>query len=149
MEPLSPPTELGEITVEELKAYDGSNPKKPLLIAIKGQIYDVSQSRKFYGPSGPYALFGGKDASRALATLSFEEKNFTGDISGLSSLELENLQDWENKFMNKYAMVGTIKKTEVVADHGSVARPVKVVSSMVQQEEEEHQIKGCFCCWRC
>lgn len=45
MEPLPPPVQLGEITEEELKLYDGSDPKKPLLMAIKGQIYDVSQSR--------------------------------------------------------------------------------------------------------
>ncbi|KAL5994063.1 Membrane steroid-binding protein 1 [Asimina triloba] len=47
-EPLPPPVQLGEITEEELKAYDGSDPKKPLLMAIKGQIYDVSQSRCSY-----------------------------------------------------------------------------------------------------
>ena len=46
IEPL-PPVELGEISEEDLKAYDGSDPKKPLLMAIKGQIYDVSQSRYF------------------------------------------------------------------------------------------------------
>ena len=44
-EPLPPPVQLGEITEEELKQYDGSDSKKPLLMAIKGQIYDVSQSR--------------------------------------------------------------------------------------------------------
>lgn len=42
---LPPPVQLGEITEEELKKYDGSDPDKPLLMAIKGQIYDVSQSR--------------------------------------------------------------------------------------------------------
>ena len=45
MEPLAPPVQLGEISEEELKQYDGSDSKKPLLMAIKGQIYDVSQSR--------------------------------------------------------------------------------------------------------
>lgn len=45
MEPLPPPVQLGEITEDELKQYDGSDSKKPLLMAIKGQIYDVSQSR--------------------------------------------------------------------------------------------------------
>jgi len=44
-EPLPPPVQLGEVTEEELGAYDGSDPKKPLLMAIKGQIYDVTQSR--------------------------------------------------------------------------------------------------------
>ena len=110
-EPLAPPVQLGEVTEEELKAYDGSDPKKPLLMAIKAQIYDVTQSRMFYGPGGPYALFAGKDASRALAKMSFEDKDLTGDISGLGPFELEALQDWEYKFMSKYTKVGTIKKS--------------------------------------
>ncbi|OIV98908.1 hypothetical protein TanjilG_07343 [Lupinus angustifolius] len=111
MEPLKPPVQLGEISEEELKAYDGSDAEKPLLMAIKGQIYDISQSRMFYGPGGPYALFAGKDASRALAKMSFEEKDLTGDISGLGPFELDALQDWEYKFMTKYVKVGTVQKT--------------------------------------
>nr|CAD1836287.1 unnamed protein product [Ananas comosus var. bracteatus] len=111
VEPLPPPVQLGEVTEEELRAYDGSDRMKPLLMAIKGQIYDVSQSRMFYGPGGPYALFAGRDASRALAKMSFEQKDLTGDISGLGPFELDALQDWEYKFMSKYVKVGTIKKT--------------------------------------
>jgi membrane-associated progesterone receptor component len=45
--PLPPPVQLGEVTLEELAAYNGSDPQKPLLMAIKAQIYDVSQSRFF------------------------------------------------------------------------------------------------------
>ncbi|KAM7273280.1 hypothetical protein ACFE04_027944 [Oxalis oulophora] len=123
MQPLPPPVQLGEITEEELKGYDGSDPKKPLLMAIKAQIYDVSQSRMFYGPGGPYALFAGKDASRALAKMSFEEKDLTGDISGLGPFELEALQDWEYKFMSKYVKVGTIKTP------GSTSEEAKEVES--------------------
>lgn len=78
----------------------------------------------FYGPGGPYALFAGKDASRALAKMSFEEKDLTGDISGLSAFELEALQDWEYKFMGKYVKVGTIKKTTVpVTEPESTGEP--------------------------
>ncbi|KAG4182354.1 hypothetical protein ERO13_A09G040800v2 [Gossypium hirsutum] len=121
MELLPPPIQLGEISEEELKQYDGSDPKKPLLMAIKGQIYDVSQSRMFYGPGGPYALFAGRDASRALAKMSFEEQDLTGYISGLGPFELDALQDWEYKFMSKYVKVGTIKKTVAVTggDNGN------------------------------
>nr|GMD70694.1 Phospholipid-transporting ATPase 2 [Ipomoea batatas] len=36
------PLRMGDMTEEELLAYNGSNPKIPLLIAIKRQIYDVS-----------------------------------------------------------------------------------------------------------
>ncbi|KAL9375906.1 hypothetical protein Peur_032785 [Populus x canadensis] len=123
MQPLPPPVQLGEVTEEELKQYDGTDSKKPLLMAIKGQIYDVSQSRMFYGPGGPYALFAGKDASRALAKMSFEDKDLTGDVSGLGPFELEALQDWEYKFMSKYEKVGTIKKTVPVTDGTSTSEP--------------------------
>ncbi|CAL1404997.1 unnamed protein product [Linum trigynum] len=123
VQPLPPPVQLGEIGEEELKQYDGADPKKPLLMAIKGQIYDVSQSRMFYGPGGPYALFAGKDASRALAKMSFEDKDLTGDISGLGPFEMEALQDWEYKFMSKYVKVGSIKKEVPVADGSSSEQP--------------------------
>ncbi|KAJ1280142.1 hypothetical protein BS78_04G208700 [Paspalum vaginatum] len=120
-EPLPPPVQLGEVTEEELRAYDGSDPEKPLLMAIKGQIYDVTQSRMFYGPGGPYALFAGRDASRALAKMSFEASDLTGDISGLGPFEVEALQEWEYKFKSKYVTVGTIKNT-VPAAEGDTAR---------------------------
>ncbi|KAL6530625.1 Membrane steroid-binding protein 2 [Orobanche minor] len=105
---LRDPVQIGDVTEEELRAYDGSDPDKPLLMAIKGQIYDVSRSRMFYGPGGPYALFAGRDASRALALMSFDPKDLTGDIGGLTESELEVLQDWEYKFMEKYVKVGQL-----------------------------------------
>lgn len=105
---LREPVQLGDVTEEELRAYDGSDPEKPLLMAIKGQIYDVSRSRMFYGPGGPYALFAGRDASRALALMSFDRQDLTGNIEGLSASELEVLQDWEYKFMEKYVKVGQL-----------------------------------------
>ncbi|KAG0479103.1 hypothetical protein HPP92_013822 [Vanilla planifolia] len=109
------PVQIGEVTLEELKAYDGSNPKKPLLVAIKGNIYDVSRSRMFYGPGGPYSLFAGRDASRALALMSFDHNDLTGNLEGLSDSELDVLQDWEEKFMEKYVKVGQLaaKKTTI------------------------------------
>ncbi|KAH7690833.1 membrane-associated progesterone receptor component protein [Dioscorea alata] len=132
-EPLPPPVQLGEITEEELRVYDGSDPKKPLLMAIKGQIYDVTQSRMFYGPGGPYALFAGKDASRALAKMSFEEQDLTGDISALGPFELEALQDWEYKFMSKYVKVGTVKKTITVP----VDEPAEI-TSLATENNPDH-----------
>ena len=141
MQPLPPPVQLGEITAEELKQYDGSDPKKPLLMAIKSQIYDVSQSRMFYGPGGPYALFAGKDASRALAKMSFEDKDLTGDTTGLGPFELEALQDWEYKFMSKYVKVGTIKSSvpetqeESTSEATKAAEDVPSESPAVKSEE--------------
>lgn len=74
----------------------------------------------FYGPGGPYALFAGKDASRALAKMSFDEKDLTGDLTGLGHFELEALQDWEYKFMSKYVKVGTVKSVVPVNEEAAV-----------------------------
>ncbi|KGN60482.1 membrane steroid-binding protein 1 [Cucumis sativus] len=134
--PLPPPVQLGEISEDDLKQYDGSDSQKPLLMAIKGQIYDVSQSRMFYGPGGPYALFAGKDASRALAKMSFEEKDLTGDISGLGPSELEMLQDWEYKFMSKYVKVGTVK-TSVAEGDAAAGEPAESSTAEVSKPVEE------------
>ncbi|XP_018474170.2 membrane steroid-binding protein 1-like [Raphanus sativus] len=119
------PVQVGEITENELRQYDGSDPKKPLLMAIKHQIYDVTTSRMAYGPGGPYALFGGREVSRALAKMSFEEKDLTWDISGLSPFELDALQDWEEKFMSKYTKVGSVKVTGSKAEITSVTEPAE------------------------
>lgn len=65
--------------------------------------------RMFYGPGGPYAMFAGRDASRALSLMSFDPKDLTGNTEGLSESELEVLQDWEYKFMEKYVKVGQLQ----------------------------------------
>ncbi|XP_002973767.2 membrane steroid-binding protein 1 [Selaginella moellendorffii] len=126
-EPPPPPKQLGEVTEEELSAYDGKDDSKPLLMAIKGQIYDVSMSRVFYGPGGPYELFAGKDASRALAKMSFEPEDLNGNLEGLSPYELEALSDWEYKFSSKYIKVGEIKKAigDGDGDGDGVSAPVE------------------------
>ncbi|CAN6301087.1 unnamed protein product [Urochloa humidicola] len=39
------PVEVGEVTLEQLRAFDGKDPAKQILIAIRGQVYDVSRGR--------------------------------------------------------------------------------------------------------
>ncbi|GFY81923.1 membrane-associated progesterone binding protein 3 [Actinidia rufa] len=93
-------------------------------------------SMMFYGPGGPYALFAGKDASRALAKMSFEDTDLTGDISGLGPFELEALQDWEYKFMSKYVKVGTVKKTVPETDGLSATEPVEATDRDIDKPAE-------------
>ncbi|VFQ72302.1 unnamed protein product [Cuscuta campestris] len=68
----------------------------------------LKDQRMFYGPGGAYAMFAGKDASRALAKLSFDPREINGNLEGLCDSELETLLDWECKFMEKYAKVGQL-----------------------------------------
>lgn len=97
-----------ELTAQQLKAYDGSDPSKPIYVAIKGRIFDVTAGNSFYGPGGAYCMFAGKDASRALAKMSKNEEDVTPSLDGLSEKEMGVLNDWEKKFEAKYPIVGTV-----------------------------------------
>ena len=44
-------SKVGNITAEELSKYCGVDPFRPLYLAIRGVIFDVTAGRDFYGPS--------------------------------------------------------------------------------------------------
>lgn len=47
-----------DFTLAELREFDGSDPSKPLLVALSGNVYDVTPSKSMYGP-GKDACSGG------------------------------------------------------------------------------------------
>ncbi|KAJ8751732.1 hypothetical protein K2173_025905 [Erythroxylum novogranatense] len=59
-----------EFTAEQLSHHNGSDPPKPIYVAIMGRVLDVTSGKSFYGPGGAYAMFSDMDASRALAKMS-------------------------------------------------------------------------------
>ncbi|GJN74468.1 cytochrome b5-like Heme/Steroid binding domain-containing protein [Purpureocillium lilacinum] len=75
------------LTPEQLAQYDGSDPEKPLYLAINGTIYDVSNGRRMYGPGGSYSVFAGCDAARAYVTGCFAEDR-TPDLRGVEEMFL-------------------------------------------------------------
>ncbi|XP_048536452.1 probable steroid-binding protein 3 [Triticum urartu] len=97
-----------ELTAAQLRAYDGTDASKPIYVAIRGKVFDVSAGRGFYGPGGDYALFAGCEAARALAKMSKDAADVSGDLSGLSDKELGVLADWESKFQAKYPVVARL-----------------------------------------
>ena len=97
-----------ELTPQQLSQYNGSDPSKPIYVALKGRVFDVTTGKSFYGPSGAYAMFAGKDASRALAKMSKNDEDITPSLDGLSEKEIGVLNDWEKKFEAKYPVVGRV-----------------------------------------
>ena len=101
-------------TPQTLLPYNGTY-NKPIFFAVRGQVFDVSPGRNFYGPGGPYENFAGRDATRGLACGSFDEDMLTKDLDGpldklqgLGEEEMEALKGWEERFEAKYLVVGRL-----------------------------------------
>ncbi|KAF1364399.1 hypothetical protein EJ07DRAFT_100126 [Lizonia empirigonia] len=74
-----------QLTDAELLQYDGTDPTKPIYLALNGTIYDVSASPHTYGPGGSYHFFAGRDAARAFLTGCFAE-DAVPDLRGVERM---------------------------------------------------------------
>jgi predicted heme/steroid binding protein len=97
------------LSESELRQYDGSDPLKPVYLAIEGDVYDVSHRRKLYGAGGSYAFFAGVDAARAYVSGCFKQ-DLTHDLRGIDESKLEGLESWKQFYRNhdKYVWVGRV-----------------------------------------
>jgi membrane-associated progesterone receptor component len=110
--PNAPPaTVFRTFTPRTLLPNNGTN-DKPVYLAVKGKVYDVTPGRNFYGPGGPYENFAGRDATRGLAFQSFDEEMLTKDLDGpldkcddLSADQVENLNGWVERFDEKVSLL--------------------------------------------
>lgn len=56
-------------------------------------------------PGGPYSAFGGRDASRGLATFSLDlAKDEYDDLSDLNTMEMETVREWEMQFKGTFTL---------------------------------------------
>ncbi|PWW71738.1 cytochrome b5 [Tuber magnatum] len=104
---LNPPRD-DPISADELKVADGSVEGRPVYVAIKGTVFDVSNNRSSYGPGGSYHVFAGKDASRALAKSSVKPEDAIAKWDDLGDKEKGVLNDWYTFFSKRYNIVGRV-----------------------------------------
>ncbi|KAJ3026192.1 UNVERIFIED_CONTAM: hypothetical protein HDU68_006066 [Siphonaria sp. JEL0065] len=88
---MSPPRSM---SLHELSQYNGTDPSKPIYLALRGAIYDVSSKPQLYGPGGECHMFAGKDVSKAYAMSGRGSKSglkaadFNADYSNLTEEEV-------------------------------------------------------------
>ena len=91
-----------DFTLEQLKEFDGIKSNGRILMGVLGRVFDVSNASDFYGPGGPYSVFAGRDASRALATFSVDANQFKDtydDLSDLKPSQMSQVKEWEMQFL--------------------------------------------------
>ncbi|KAF8875872.1 cytochrome b5-like heme/steroid binding domain-containing protein [Gymnopilus junonius] len=101
---LAPPKD-DRYTTEELNLYDGTDPSKPILVAIKGTIFDVSSKKDVYGPGRSYSILRGKMGGDAVA-----------DYSTLDAKDRKVLDDWHAFFTKRYNIVGKVSDGPVIPE---------------------------------
>ncbi|TFK22102.1 cytochrome b5 [Coprinopsis marcescibilis] len=111
---MQPPTDVLDppkddpYTPEELAQYDGADPSKPIYVAIKGTIFDVTRKKDVYGPGQSYHIFAGKDGSKGLGMSSLKPEHAISDYSTLPENEMKVLNDWHSFFSKRYNIVGRV-----------------------------------------
>lgn len=109
------------LTKEDLALHTGleETPDKygaaPIYIGAGDKVFDVSfGGMTFYGPGCSYHRFAGKDASRALAKMSFEPEDIeTNSVDDLTDKQRQCLDDWIKTFEERkgYPIVGRLGKS--------------------------------------
>ena len=106
--PSLPPPGTEEFTAASLEPFNGVD-GKPIYIALGPNVYDVTTGVDFYGPGAGYHKFAGKDASRAMAKMSFDPADINRwDTEDLTESQVKTLADWITKYEQKYPIVGTV-----------------------------------------
>ena len=84
-----------EYQLEELRQYDGISHKQ-MYVSIKSVVYDVTSSQFFVPEKGYGMLWGGRDATYALAKMSLkpEHANEMDLWEELDDKSLIILEDW-------------------------------------------------------
>lgn len=102
------PPKYDPISVEELSKCDGTDPNRPIYVAIKGIIFDVSRNSAYH-VNGSYHVFAGKDSSRALALSSLKPEDCRPDWYDLDEKDKGVLEDWFTFFSKRYNIVGKVE----------------------------------------
>ena len=98
------------LTRAALRAHDGSDARLPLLLGMRGDIFDVTElGSQYYGRGMAYNCFAGRDATRALALGSLDPKDIDNwRTDDFTTEQLANLDEQHKFYSGKYPKVGEI-----------------------------------------
>ena len=107
-----------DFTVEQLREFNGTN-KKPIYVGLCREVFDVTAASDFYGEGSSYHCFAGRESTRAMAKLSFEEADLASlKNDDFGAFERSTLEDWYEKFKyyKCYPIMGRVSVPPAVRD---------------------------------
>lgn len=101
-------------TSAELEEFGSGENGKAIYLSVFGRVYDVSEGKKFYGPDSNYAMFAGKDVTRALCLGCKEPECLVRSTESLSENQIKEGKRWLSFFHthDKYHYVGSMESSD-------------------------------------
>lgn len=109
-----------DFTMEQVARHDGSDVDLPILVVIRGKVFNVSRGAEYYGKDGPYNIFAGRDATWLLAKGELQLGSPAEMAAPLTALEEQEVDGWFQHFTYKYDLLGDVV---LLADHDSDIAP--------------------------
>jgi len=104
------PSDLSSVRIftdEEIAEYDGSDPRLPIYMGVRGVVFDVTKGKEFYGAGMSYNALAGKDCTQAVAKMSLDPKDINRNTKTLSDNQLKALDEvFTGTYKAKYPIVG-------------------------------------------
>lgn len=121
-------------TAQELQEFGNGQDGRPIYLSVFGRVYDVSKGEKFYGQGANYAMFAGKDVTRALCLGCKLPECLVRSTEGLTQDQINEGKRWLSFFHwhDKYNYVGSLERLDSEAWLDSL-----IEDAMAKQEEEE------------
>jgi predicted heme/steroid binding protein len=131
------PPDLPVFTLETLRMYNGSDSSLPILLGLKGMVFDVTSGSKFYGRGMGYANFAGRDVTRNTAMFSTKNRDLDRvDYPPEKQASLDSKSPplplgsrspadhpltgvYRGTYVKKYPIVGTLVNTNTAPPHGT------------------------------
>uniref|UniRef100_A0A7S1MSQ7 Cytochrome b5 heme-binding domain-containing protein n=1 Tax=Neobodo designis TaxID=312471 RepID=A0A7S1MSQ7_NEODS len=140
----------GVFTPEQLKVFDGSDESRPLLLVVLGEVFDVSEGKKFYGKGQGYDIFVGQDSSRSFHSGDWKEPK--ADVRDLNVMAVADVTGWRTFYRNhqKYKKVGVVvgiyydengNPTEALAEVEAKAAKADAIKEGEDRKLQQHP--GC------
>jgi hypothetical protein len=116
-------------TPSELARFNGTVTGRKIMLAVLGEVFDVTAGKRFYAPPSHYAFFSGRDGSRVFVTGEF---NGTGDIpshhvTDLTDEQLLQVDDWRQQYHEKYTYMGVLHMPDADGYYDAAGQPTALL----------------------
>lgn len=142
---LTQPLKSGMMTAEMLAQYDGTDASKPIMLALLGEIFDVTAGKDYYGPQGGYGFFSGQDGSRAFVSGMFNETGLIPDLTNFTAAQYEGVVSWRDFYHKeeKYKYVAKLIG-HYYDEFGNPTEARKKVDEMTKKRAVEKEDEKAF-----